>query len=241
MKIYFFVTGFIMQVLSLSAQDCKVLVDSLRGTYTGECRKGLAHGTGTASGTDSYTGNFKNGYPEGQGKYTWKNGDWYEGEWKKGKQNGMGTFTHRVINGTGQTETMTGFFKNGEYKGKFERPYTTEMLTNNFSSISIKKMNTLVSEITFTIKNTTAGGSTNSQPVLPKSEIKNIQLLQGNYTEMIYDTASQVTNRYIFRNVIYPFSAIITFERARSVQQVAIAKIELNENGNWMIRVDVEQ
>ena len=150
----------------------------------------MANGTGTATGTDSYTGQFKNGYPDGKGKYTWKN---------------------------------------GEYKGKFEKPYTTEMLTNNFTSISVKKMNTLISEITFTVKNTTAGGSTNSQ------------LVQGNYTEMVYDTTSQVTNRYILRNVIYPFSAIITFERARSVQQVAIAKIELNESGNWIIRVDVEQ
>lgn len=223
------------------AQECSVLEDSLKGTYEGECRKGLANGNGTAKGTDHYTGHFKNGYPDGNGKYTWKNGDWYEGEWKKGKQNGKGTFNHRVINGQGQTETLTGYFKNGEYKGKFEKPYTTEMLTNNFTSISVKKMNTLISEITFTVKNTTAGGSTNSQPVLPKSEIKNIQLVQGNYTELIYDTTSQVTNRYTFRNVIYPFSAIITFERARSVQQVAIAKIELNENGNWMIRVDVEQ
>ncbi len=58
---------------------------------------------------------------------------------------------------------------------------------------------------------------------------------------MVYDSTSQVTNRYTFRNIMYPFSAIITFERARSVQQVAIAKIKLNENGNWMIRVDVEQ
>lgn len=162
----------------------------------------MANGTGTATGTDSYTGQFKNGYPDGKGKYTWKN---------------------------------------GEYKGKFEKPYTTEMLTNNFTSISVKKMNTLISEITFTVKNTTAGGSTNNQPVLPKSEIKNIQLVQGNYTELVYDSTSQVTNRYTFRNIIYPFSAIITFERARSVQQVAIAKIKLNENGNWMIRVDVEQ
>ena len=227
--------------LHTTGQECAVMLDSLKGSYAGECRKGLANGTGTATGTDSYTGQFKNGYPDGNGKYTWKNGDWYDGEWKKGKQNGKGTFIHRVINGQGQTETLTGFFKNGEYKGKFEKPYTTEMLTNYFTSNSVKKKNTLISEITFTVKNTTAGGSTNSQPVLPKSEIKNIQLVQGNYTELVYDTTSQVTNRYTFRNVIYPFSAIITFERARSVQQVAIAKIELNENGNWMIRVDVEQ
>ena len=45
------------------------------------------------------------------------------------------------------------------------------MLTNYFTSNSVKKKNTLISEITFTVKNTTAGGSTNNQPVLPKSEM----------------------------------------------------------------------
>ena len=102
-------------------------------------------------------------------------------------------------------------------------------------------MTTSPSETIFTVKNTTAGGSTNSQPILPKSEIRNIQLVQGNYTEIVYDTASKVTNHYTFRNVLFPFSAIITFERARSVQQVAIAKLELNETGNWIIRIDIEQ
>ncbi len=240
MKIYLIVPVFAAISLQLTGQVCKVIPDSLQGTYSGDCRNGLADGQGTAAGTDSYTGHFKKGYPDGQGKYTWKNGSSYEGEWKKGKQNGFGTFNRHIEN-ENQQETITGYFKNGEYKGKFERAYNTEMLTNNFSSISVKKMNTLVSEITFTVKNSTGGGSTNSQPVLPKSEIRNIQLIQGNYTELVYDTASQVTNRYIFRNIIFPFSAIITFERARSVQQVAIAKLELNEAGNWMIRVDVEQ
>jgi hypothetical protein len=209
----FFILFYLFPILSI-AQDCKVLEDSLKGSYEGDCKKGLANGNGTAAGTDRYTGHFKNGYPDGPGKYTWKNGDWYEGEWQKGKQNGMGTFSRRMINGQGQTETVTGFFKNGEYKGKFEKPFSTEMLTNNFTSISVKKMNTLVSEVTFTVKNTTAGGSTISQPVLPKSEIKNIQLLQGNYTEMIYDTASQVTNRYIFQEYHLPFQRHLHFRKS---------------------------
>ena len=171
----------------------------------------------------SYIGEYRKGLANGTGTATGT--DSYTGQFKNGYPDGNGKYTR----------------KNGEYKGKFEKPYTTEMLTNYFTSNSVKKKNTLISEITFTVKNTTAGGSTNNQPVLPKSEIKNIQLVQGNYTELVYDSTSQVTNRYTFRNIMYPFSAIITFERARSVQQVAIAKIKLNENGNWMIRVDVEQ
>ncbi len=241
MRKHLFLIPLFFLSLPLSAQDCKVLEDSLKGSYTGDCKKGLAHGQGTATGTDHYTGHFKNGYPEGEGKYTWKNGDRYEGALKKGKPEGYGTFSRKIHNGKEQSEILTGFFRNGEYKGQFEKPWVTDMMTNNFSSISVKKMNTLASEVTLVLKNTTAGGSTNNQPVLPKSEIKNIQLIQGNYTELVYDTASQVTNRYIFRNIRFPFIAIFTFERARSVQQVALAKIELNENGNWMIRVDVEQ
>lgn len=39
---------------------------------------------------------------------------------RKEKQNGMGTFSHRVINGQGQTETLTGFFKTGNTKGNLK-------------------------------------------------------------------------------------------------------------------------
>src|SRR6185503_19686974 len=73
------------------SQSCEVKVDSLKGQYTGGCRKGLANGNGTATGIDSYTGDFKNGYPEGEGKYTWKNGSTYEGSWKHGLFDGKGT------------------------------------------------------------------------------------------------------------------------------------------------------
>ena len=65
--------------------------DSLQGTYKGTCKNGLANGHGTAIGIDSYTGQFLNGYPEGNGKYTWKNGSWYDGAWKKGVDDGKGT------------------------------------------------------------------------------------------------------------------------------------------------------
>ncbi len=52
--------------------------------YHGECKKGLAHGKGEAFGRDHYIGEFKKGWPNGNGLYKWNNGDNYEGEWKKG-------------------------------------------------------------------------------------------------------------------------------------------------------------
>ena len=59
--------------LYVHAQNCTVVTEALKGTYEGGCKNEKADGTGTAKGEDSYTGEFKNGYPEGKGKYSWKN------------------------------------------------------------------------------------------------------------------------------------------------------------------------
>ena|ERR1043165_941939 len=85
------IASILFTVFSFS-QSCKVYVDSLKGQYTGGCQHGKANGYGTAIGVDTYTGNFKDGYPEGEGKYTWKNGTWYDGNWKRGLFEGNGTF-----------------------------------------------------------------------------------------------------------------------------------------------------
>ncbi len=70
--------------------NCKVLVENLQGQYNGECKKGLANGEGSARGIDSYTGNFKKGYPNGFGIYTFKNGSNYIGNFIKGQKDGYG-------------------------------------------------------------------------------------------------------------------------------------------------------
>src|SRR4026207_2273332 len=87
---FLFASVFVVSVVL--SQSCIVSIDSLKGQYTGSCKHGKANGFGTAIGADSYTGNFKNGYPEGEGKYTWKNGTWYDGSWKQGLFDGNGTF-----------------------------------------------------------------------------------------------------------------------------------------------------
>jgi len=90
---------------------CKVMMPSLSGTYTGECRKGLAHGQGTASGVDSYTGDFRFGLPQGTGVYTWANGSKYEGGWSKGVKNGPGKMVTA-------DSTYAGIWKDDAYIGR---------------------------------------------------------------------------------------------------------------------------
>ena len=68
--------------------NCKVLLESIQGEYSGECVDGLAHGMGVAEGIDKYEGKFKEGLPSGKGKYTWENENYYEGKWKEGKRHG---------------------------------------------------------------------------------------------------------------------------------------------------------
>jgi len=71
---------------------CRVLKEQISLTYEGECRDGLAHGNGIATGIDKYQGAFRRGLPHGRGTYTWANGDVYTGQWRNGKRHGQGTF-----------------------------------------------------------------------------------------------------------------------------------------------------
>lgn len=77
----------------LFSQNCRVLLPAIDSAYTGECKRGLAHGNGTASRFDYFSGEFKNGLPHGLGRYVWRNGDVFEGSWYKGKREGLGQFT----------------------------------------------------------------------------------------------------------------------------------------------------
>jgi len=102
--------------LNLHAQDeCKVLSNALEGEYTGDCKKGLAHGNGEVKGIDTYKGEFKKGLPQGTGTYLWKNGNSYEGDFKDGMKDGKGKLVYKKEN---QADSIvTGYWKKDEYVG----------------------------------------------------------------------------------------------------------------------------
>ena len=64
-------------------------------SYTGEVRNGQPNGKGTAAYVNGakYEGEFKDGVSSGAGTYTFASGSKYEGEWKDGKMSGAGTYT----------------------------------------------------------------------------------------------------------------------------------------------------
>lgn len=223
---------------TLFSQTCAVSADSLKGTYTGGCKKGKADGHGIATGAAIYSGDFKNGLPEGFGKYTWRNGDWYEGYWKEGQYEGRGTLSRKSENPQDSLLLLTGYWKAGKYLGIHEKPYTVELLTNNINEAEVRKINSKKSDISITVKSITGGASILNFPVLPKPAIVDIQVLQGRYEQLVSDTLSKIANRYSLRKVVFPFVAIFTIHTDGPLYYEK-ARIELFEDGNWSIRFDI--
>jgi hypothetical protein len=224
------------------SQPCNVSLDSLKGQYVGACKNGKAQGIGTATGIDSYTGNFKNGYPDGQGKYTWQNGSWYEGTWERGLFNGQGTYSGLDSGNTTGFRILSGFWKKGKYIGKYEKPFTVLPLTNNISDVSVRKLNKTESQITINVKTITAGASSNSAIHLPKAQLVNIQLIEGRFEQRIDDeTSSLMANKYTFRKVTFPFGAIFTFETIGQAK-LPSERLELNflEDCNCYVQVAID-
>jgi hypothetical protein len=127
--------------LQLAAQnsDCKVLIPEISGTYVGDCKSGLAHGKGTATGKDRYEGQFNKGLPNGRGTYTWSDGTLYRGEWSKGIREGRGEMIYVTARGD---SVVNGYWKGGNYAGKDNIPSYSVIRKDNLLSVNLRKTGT---------------------------------------------------------------------------------------------------
>ncbi len=224
-------------VVRLLAQQCKVMPDSLQGHYSGKCKNGLANGRGTATGVDSYTGQFKDGLPDGSGKYTWKNGNWYDGEWKSGHYEGKGTLH---LNGSDKAKKeFAGFWHEGIYLGTEQKPYIVNLMTNKVSEVTINKgRGSTTGDIIISVYDIINSAATFNAPnstFLPKQKLTNIQILAGNFTNMVNDEeSSHYNNIYKLYGVEYPIRLVLNFDQ----EQV---DFEIFEKGKWDIHVKLEK
>ena len=128
--------------------DCKVLMPELSGSYTGGCKKGLAHGKGSAVGIDSYEGRFSKGLPNGSGTYRWASGAVYEGDWSKGNRDGKGSMIYPT---EGLDSIVTGFWKDDKYIGKEIIPQFRVTKNQGIVRYSIRKINEVGSGFSVTL------------------------------------------------------------------------------------------
>lgn len=230
MKHLFFSVVLSIGLVGASAQnpDCKVLADSLKGTYAGGCKSGKADGAGKATGTDSYDGEFKNGLPDGKGKYSWKNGDVYEGSFKKGLKEGYGELRKNSGN---KDSVLTGFWKKDVYKGKFEKPYIVHNTTSEVSRVEVNKTGNADKTITVSVTLLTGTGNQNTRDNKTVMVMTDVQIIKGVF---LYKSSSTISNKdvTIFRGVDFPFRARFYFGNAS-------VDVEIFEPGEWDILVPI--
>ena len=196
-------------------------MDAIKGVYTGECTDGKANGKGKSVGTDQYEGEFKNGYPEGKGMYTWKDGHYFVGLFKKGKKEGAGDMYYESA--AGGDSVITGFWKKDKYFGPYEKQYDVITTTTRVLKVDCSLTDKKGEDIFITVHQLKSGGAI----------ISNVSTITGTY----YTKNNQVlTNTTLTKvqQVTFPFRAIFSFSNGESVE------ILFNEKGNYDVYVDLE-
>lgn len=226
-----FVSFLSLTIYAQTSSTCEVMVDSLKGTYEGECAGGKANGQGKAVGIHIYEGSFKKGYPDGTGKYTWPNGDYYTGGWKKGQMDGKGEFHDHV---GGKEKVKTGFWKKGDYKGEYEKPYIVHNTTTEIgrvqASVIRKEQDT---RITIQVENLSSQGgfaTTNNASI---TKLTDIIVKNGTFT---YRNSTLLSNKEttVLQGITFPFRATFVFGNSS-------VDIELFEQGAWDLMIPINK
>ncbi len=191
--------------------QCKVLLTSLSGEYSGGCKKGVANGKGKAIGTDTYEGNFKKGLPDGEGTYTWANGDVFTGAFKKGVKVGKG----KLIKASG--ETLDGYWSDDEYIGKNSKPFAFSGKSPSITKVIGKRTSPTGNKIELVF----------TQLSKPKTNVRfDVNVIEGNYGN----------KQTLFKNgeingISIPFRAKVSV-KGQSVN------LEVYQTGTWVIELD---
>ncbi len=201
-----------------SQEPCKVLKQEIAEKYSGKCKKGLAHGKGIAEGKDKYEGEFKNGLPQGEGKYTWANGEVYEGRWKEGQRNGEGKFFYKKY---GVDSVNVGLWKDDVFI-KHLIPSSYKIIKSysivRYSVRRIKDGN----RILFHFKQ---GGGDNAS-------ISGILFTPSSGNSYTLGSSEG------FENVIFPFTCKVSYQTSNTLKTSRFDAefiIEIREQGEWEI------
>jgi len=198
--------------------ECKILHPELIGEYTGDCKKGFAHGVGEAKGTDRYAGSFKNGYPHGKGVYTYSSGAVYIGSFLKGKRHGKGKQT---FSNDGEEITQEGLWENDLFIGKKPEPPYSVLLNQNVTRYSITK-------------------NIDTREMVTIKIVRNGVAVYPNDLMLVGSTGVLVQRQMFngFEQVQFPFRCSIKYSLPNAFQTVTI-KYEFNfiirEPGSWVV------
>lgn len=206
-------------------KECKVLLESIFGSYEGDCRKGLADGTGTSRGKDVYTGEFKKGFPDGMGRYIWKDGSYYSGDFVKGKKDGYGEM---VIRRKDRPDSLVnGYWTQDVYMGASNVAFAVRQMVN-VKDVRFEKKSDNGAEIFIVFQQ-------DEKPV--GAEGLRVTNQQGAKAMSEFDYS-------VLRKISFPFLGTKVEFRSRSQNGVSIkecaAEFDIYEKGVWQVTVAID-
>ncbi len=204
--------------VSIAQDDCKVLSEKISTQYDGECKKGLADGSGTAKGEDTYVGAFKKGVPHGIGTYTWADGNIYVGEFKRGLKDGKGKLT--VALPDGQKKVQEGYWLKDKYIGENESPYTLHYRSPGVLSVRFKETT-----------NSANDGSAVFVEILHRGKIQSSASFNLDVSTGSFKSRFPVGNSTKILVDVFPFGFTLNY-MGESVQ------VELFQDTSWSISID---
>ncbi len=213
------------------AQDCVVDKESIKGVYTGECKKGKAHGIGKSVGTDTYEGSFKSGLPEGKGVYTWNSKNSFTGNFLKGLREGKGVLTYKIQNAA--DSIVEGFWKKDVYLGIRENPWEVHSRSGSIRSVDVEYSPSKVNRIRVIVTNTT-GSVASIGYVIPSYTVTDAVVTKGSYESMTTLETHVKAKETTFLQVVFPFRAKLSLMREE-------LDIEFFESGTYTVNIYIVQ
>ena len=210
-------------------QNCEVEKAALKGTYTGDCKKGKANGKGKAVGTDTYEGDFKNGVPDGEGTYTWSNNSIYTGKFVKGLKEGKGIMTMRKD--SGQDSVIEGYWKKDSYIGKNEKPWQVISKTGSVTKVEVEYAPDEVRRIKVIVTNTT-GGVSSLAGQIPALRVDNVVVVKGFFERMTTLETHFKSTETSLMEVTFPFRGKFMVGRDE-------IEIEFFERGSYTVNISL--
>ncbi|HLG38120.1 MAG TPA: hypothetical protein VI461_00580 [Chitinophagaceae bacterium] len=232
LKISFTLSSIVFTSFFLFSQECSVEKGSLKGSYTGDCKNGKAHGKGKAIGTDEYEGDFKSGLPDGQGTYKWSSGNSYTGKFAKGVKDGKGTMIYKRNNAP--DSAVTGFWKKDQYAGKYEKPWVVHYTSKMVTEVQVEVKKDGFNLVTFFVTNTSGGAATFDGGELQKLKVDDIQMTKGSHGRTLVNSDHAKKTETIIYDVSFPAYMKVTI----GSEQV---EIEFLEEGTYIINVRINQ
>jgi hypothetical protein len=212
------------------SQNCKVEKEELKGTYTGDCKKGKANGKGKATGVDSYEGDFISGLPHGKGSYTWKNGDVYTGEFIKGLKDGEGKMIIKLSDN--RDSLIEGYWQNDKYTGLKEKPWRLIFKSKLVTESEVEYKDHHFNKITFVITNTSGGSKLVEGDEMPRLKVDEVIPQRGNFGRLFVNDIHAKKTESLIEDINFPF-------RFRAIIGTEEVEMEFIRPGNYIVTLRI--